>query len=223
MLVVAIQQHLQSRPLVVQVQLQLVTATVKLFLKKPTERPQQMIQLVLTYATQETDNPDLRDRAYVYWSVPYLVPHPPTLQHAPCQMRWGPGSTHTDLSMCGHRPDRSYDVALEARCPLSSCRVLFCLPFCSQGGARKVTPLSCPARMRWYGCAGGCCPQTQRLQRRWCWLRSLSLQTLAAIWSLHCWMCCWQTCPPSHLCTTNLPRYTSTQFYTFYFTMKHFL
>ena len=54
---------------VVQVQLQLVTATVKLFLKKPTERPQQMIQLVLTYATQETDNPDLRDRAYVYWWV----------------------------------------------------------------------------------------------------------------------------------------------------------
>lgn len=34
------------------VQLQLVTAAVKLFLKKPTERPQQMIQLVLTYATQ---------------------------------------------------------------------------------------------------------------------------------------------------------------------------
>lgn len=52
-----------------QVQLQLVTATVKLFLKKPTEKPQQMIQLVLTYATQETDNPDLRDRAYVYWWV----------------------------------------------------------------------------------------------------------------------------------------------------------
>lgn len=59
-----------------QVQLQLVTATVKLFLKKPTERPQQMIQLVLTYATQETDNPDLRDRAYVYWWVtPYSCHH----------------------------------------------------------------------------------------------------------------------------------------------------
>eukprot|EP00884_Botryococcus_braunii_P018680 jgi/Botrbrau1/5496/Bobra.27_1s0033.1 len=51
------------------VQLQLVTATVKLFLKKPSARPQQMIQLVLTYATQETDNPDLRDRAYVYWRL----------------------------------------------------------------------------------------------------------------------------------------------------------
>ena len=35
-----------------QVQLQLITAAVKLFLKKPTARPQQMIQLVLTYATQ---------------------------------------------------------------------------------------------------------------------------------------------------------------------------
>ena len=34
------------------VQLQLVTATVKLFLKRPTERVQQMIQLVLTFATQ---------------------------------------------------------------------------------------------------------------------------------------------------------------------------
>jgi AP-1 complex subunit beta-1 len=34
------------------VQLQLVTAAVKLFLKRPQPRAQQMIQLVLTYATQ---------------------------------------------------------------------------------------------------------------------------------------------------------------------------
>lgn len=52
-----------------QVQLQLLTATVKLFLKKPTESAQRMIQLVLSCATQETDNPDLRDRAYVYWRL----------------------------------------------------------------------------------------------------------------------------------------------------------
>lgn len=51
------------------VQLALMTATVKLFLKKPMEKPQQLIQLVLTYATQETDNPDLRDRAYIYWRL----------------------------------------------------------------------------------------------------------------------------------------------------------
>lgn len=52
-----------------QVQLQLLTAAVKLFLKKPTEGPQKMIQTVLNNATQETDNPDLRDRAYVYWRL----------------------------------------------------------------------------------------------------------------------------------------------------------
>ena len=34
------------------VQLALVTAAVKLFLKRPAEKPQQLIQLVLTYATQ---------------------------------------------------------------------------------------------------------------------------------------------------------------------------
>jgi len=53
------------------VQLQLVSATVKLFLKKPQAdgKPQAMIQLVLTYATQATDNPDLRDRAFIYWRL----------------------------------------------------------------------------------------------------------------------------------------------------------
>lgn len=52
-----------------QVQLQLLTATVKLFLKKPTDSVQRMIQLVLSCATNETDNPDLRDRAYIYWRL----------------------------------------------------------------------------------------------------------------------------------------------------------
>lgn len=46
-----------------------MSAAVKLFLKKPTGKPQAMIQLVLTYATQATDNPDLRDRAYIYWRL----------------------------------------------------------------------------------------------------------------------------------------------------------
>jgi AP-1 complex subunit beta-1 len=55
--------------MLLQVQLQLLTATVKLFLKKPTETVQRMIQLVLSCATSETDNPDLRDRAYVYWRL----------------------------------------------------------------------------------------------------------------------------------------------------------
>lgn len=51
------------------VQLQLLTAAVKLFLQRPTEDTQRMIQLVLSAATNETDNPDLRDRAYIYWRL----------------------------------------------------------------------------------------------------------------------------------------------------------
>ncbi|GAX83225.1 hypothetical protein CEUSTIGMA_g10651.t1 [Chlamydomonas eustigma] len=51
------------------VQLQLLTSTVKLFLKKPTESAQKMISLVLSCATNETDNPDLRDRAFIYWRL----------------------------------------------------------------------------------------------------------------------------------------------------------
>jgi len=51
-----------------QVQLQLLTAIVKLFLKRPKDT-QEMVQQVLNLATQETDNPDLRDRGYVYWRL----------------------------------------------------------------------------------------------------------------------------------------------------------
>ncbi|KAH8556443.1 adaptin N terminal region-domain-containing protein [Umbelopsis sp. PMI_123] len=51
-----------------QVQLQLVTATVKLFLKKPNEN-QDIVQQVLQTATTDCENPDIRDRAYVYWRL----------------------------------------------------------------------------------------------------------------------------------------------------------
>ncbi|CAF4510152.1 unnamed protein product, partial [Rotaria sp. Silwood2] len=51
-----------------QVQLQLLTGIVKLFLKKPTET-QELVTRVLTLVTQETDNPDLRDRGYIYWRL----------------------------------------------------------------------------------------------------------------------------------------------------------
>lgn len=69
-----------------QVQLQLLTAIVKLFLKRPTDT-QSMVQSVLNLATQESDNPgiycslfiliwssniccsDLRDRGFIYWRL----------------------------------------------------------------------------------------------------------------------------------------------------------
>ena len=50
------------------VQLQLLTATVKLFLKQP-DTTQEMVQRVLNLATEHSDNPDLRDRGYVYWRL----------------------------------------------------------------------------------------------------------------------------------------------------------
>ncbi|GMT20727.1 hypothetical protein PFISCL1PPCAC_12024 [Pristionchus fissidentatus] len=51
-----------------QVQLQLLTSVVKLFLKRPTDT-QQLVQRVLSLATQDSDNPDLRDRGYIYWRL----------------------------------------------------------------------------------------------------------------------------------------------------------
>lgn len=51
-----------------QVQLQLLTAVVKLFLKRP-KVAQNMVQETLNMATQESDNPDLRDRGYLYWRL----------------------------------------------------------------------------------------------------------------------------------------------------------
>ncbi|KAJ3091516.1 AP-2 complex subunit beta [Quaeritorhiza haematococci] len=51
-----------------QVQLQLLTATVKMFLKKP-GTGQALVQQILQTGTQGVDNPDIRDRAYVYWRL----------------------------------------------------------------------------------------------------------------------------------------------------------
>ena len=41
---------------------------VKLFLKRP-DQAQGLVQKVLQAATAENDNPDIRDRAYVYWRL----------------------------------------------------------------------------------------------------------------------------------------------------------
>lgn len=53
---------------VLQTQLQILTAVVKLFLKKPGSN-QALVQKVLQSATTDNDNPDIRDRAYVYWRL----------------------------------------------------------------------------------------------------------------------------------------------------------
>lgn len=51
-----------------QVQLQLLTACVKVYVQKP-ETGQQFIQTVLQAATNQSDNADVRDRGYIYWRL----------------------------------------------------------------------------------------------------------------------------------------------------------
>ncbi len=51
-----------------EVQLALLTATVKLFIQRPTVA-ENLVPKVLKWATEETDNPDLRDRGYMYWRL----------------------------------------------------------------------------------------------------------------------------------------------------------
>ncbi|KAK7208622.1 AP-2 complex subunit beta [Myxozyma melibiosi] len=52
----------------IEVQLALLTATVKLFVQRPA-KGQELVLQVLKWATEETDNPDLRDRGYMYWRL----------------------------------------------------------------------------------------------------------------------------------------------------------
>ena len=88
-----------------QVQLQLLTATVKLFLKRPSEA-QEMVQQVLGLATQDSDNPDLRDRGFIYWRLLSIDPAAarkeftrkcsiPSLWHFPLS----PFLTHNSVNM----------------------------------------------------------------------------------------------------------------------------
>ncbi|KAK4051465.1 beta-adaptin [Microbotryomycetes sp. JL221] len=52
----------------IQVQLQTLTAVVKLFLRRP-EAAQALVQRVLGLATKTADSADLRDRAYIQWRL----------------------------------------------------------------------------------------------------------------------------------------------------------
>jgi len=50
------------------VQLQLLTAVVKFFLRRPDEA-KEMVQRVLALTTEHAENPDLRDRGFMYWRL----------------------------------------------------------------------------------------------------------------------------------------------------------
>lgn len=62
--------HIHSNPILLQTQLQILTAVVKFFLKRPqSPQSQALVQKIFQSATAENDNPDVRDRAYVYWRL----------------------------------------------------------------------------------------------------------------------------------------------------------
>ena len=50
------------------VQKQILTCSVKMFLRKPTEM-EEVIAEVLETSTEEVENPDIRDRGYIYWRL----------------------------------------------------------------------------------------------------------------------------------------------------------
>ncbi|KAI0831230.1 Adaptor protein complex beta subunit [Trametes gibbosa] len=58
-----------------EVQLALLTAAVKLFIYKPhSETAKALVHKVLKWATEEIDNPDLRDRGFMYWRMLAINP-----------------------------------------------------------------------------------------------------------------------------------------------------
>jgi len=59
----------------VEVQLALLTAGVKLFVyKSQSDRAKDLVHKVLKWATEEVDNPDLRDRGFMYWRMLAINP-----------------------------------------------------------------------------------------------------------------------------------------------------
>ncbi|KAF8845005.1 Adaptor protein complex beta subunit [Paxillus ammoniavirescens] len=59
----------------VEVQLALLTAVVKLFVyKSSSETTKALVHKVLKWATEEIDNPDLRDRGFMYWRMLAMNP-----------------------------------------------------------------------------------------------------------------------------------------------------
>ncbi|KAK0561203.1 hypothetical protein OC844_003332 [Tilletia horrida] len=76
----------------VEVQLALLTATVKLFLKRPAAGGE-LVPKVLKWATEEVDNPDCRDRGFMYWR---LLSTDPAAARAIVLSSKPPISTETD-------------------------------------------------------------------------------------------------------------------------------
>ena len=56
------------------IRLQILNSTVKNFLTKPDEG-EELVKICLQKGTEESENPDIRDRAYIYWRLLSLDPN----------------------------------------------------------------------------------------------------------------------------------------------------
>jgi hypothetical protein len=57
------------------VQLQILNAAVKTFLKTGTEESYNILQQIFEFTSKETDNPDLRERGFIYWRLLTIDPN----------------------------------------------------------------------------------------------------------------------------------------------------
>jgi len=110
-----------------QVQLQLLTSLVKLFLNNP-ENVQTLIQEIFQMAMNEIENPDIRDRAFIYWRL--LTIQPTSAKTVVCSMKplLSDDSEHLDtpvlnelisnistLSSVYHKPPSTFVKAIKQR------------------------------------------------------------------------------------------------------------
>jgi len=110
-----------------QVQLQLLTSLVKLFLNNP-ENVQKLIQDIFHLAMNEIENPDIRDRAFIYWRL--LTIQPGSAKSVVCSMKplLSDDSEHLDtpvlnelitnistLSSVYHKPPSTFVKTLKQR------------------------------------------------------------------------------------------------------------
>jgi len=110
-----------------QVQLQLLTSLVKLFLNNP-ESVQKLIQDIFHIAMNEIENPDIRDRAFIYWRL--LTIQPASAKSVVCSMKplLSDDSEHLDtpvlnelvsnistLSSVYHKPPSTFVKAIKQR------------------------------------------------------------------------------------------------------------
>jgi AP-1 complex subunit beta-1 len=159
-----------------QTQLQILTAVVKLFLKKP-DNNQGLVQKVLQQATADNDNPDIRDRAYVYWrllSGDLSVAKVNGLFLQSIRYQKLTGSEHHSVRQTTHHNDNVFPSSSSSRrtphrtintclrLPQTTCNICRPWPLWSRHYSTRRHPRTAPERYRQPHRGCSCCPAERR-------------------------------------------------------------